>query len=152
MTSFCGSHREITDLGNTFSAITLAPKHPSRGKTEPEIPQHWASPPMIQSSLCLLLPPLIMNIAIKTMNKAHAVKERAGESESERDESYSNHTKWHWNERKTNAFSIQVATNPFRECQTASKVTFTTNRGEEGRRSKITEGGEEMGICVEVRK
>lgn len=38
--------------------------------------------------------------------------------------------------RKTNAFSIQVVTNPFRECQIASKVTFTTEgRAEE--KSKI---------------
>lgn len=29
--------------------------------------------------------------------------------------------------KETNTFSIQVVTNPFRECQTASKVTFTTH-------------------------
>lgn len=70
-----------------------------------------------------------MSIALKTMHKAHTVRERAGENESKRDESYRSHTEWHRNERKTNTFSIQVITNPFRGCQTASKVTFTTTRG-----------------------
>lgn len=42
--------------------------------------------------------------------------------------------------RKTNTFSIQVVTNPFRECQIASKVTFTTEqRAEERANSKEVE-------------
>lgn len=57
--------------------------------------------------------------------------------------------------RETNTFSIQVVTNPFRECQIASKVTFTTNGGEWrvalGKEQNQRKEGE-MGICVEVRK
>jgi hypothetical protein len=49
----------------------------------------------------------------------------------------------------TNTLSIQVVTNPFRKCQTVSKVTFTTNIGEGHRKNK---GQTEMATCVEVRK
>lgn len=86
----------------------------------------------ILSLLCFFLFfPLIMNIAIKTKNKGTYSK-RASRNESKRDESNIYHTKWHWNEWKTNPFSIQVVTNPFRDCQRGSKVTFTINRGGRG--------------------
>lgn len=72
-----------------------------------------------------------MNIAIKTMNKAPTVKElqRMGARKMKVTATIQSGIEM----RETNTFSIQVVTNPFRECQIASKVIFTTNEVGAGR-------------------